>query len=149
MTLVTADATLAGVSRPTAEPAEPFAPGWPGVAARWTSSAKTGIGTAVSRDSRVWFTLSHGGRGQHGGGRRLQGFAGTTLRLETLAPCRRALEHGCVECRARTATRDTTLGVHVADLGTRDLRCGDHVHLTFYRPEAGRWEGIDFRVCIE
>jgi glucoamylase len=44
----------------TAEPAEMFAPGWPGLPARWTSSAKTGIGTAVSRDSRVWFTLSHG-----------------------------------------------------------------------------------------
>jgi glucoamylase len=37
-----------------------FAPGWPGMPARWTSSAKTGIGTAVNRDSRVWFTLSHG-----------------------------------------------------------------------------------------
>ena len=36
------------------------APGWPGIPARWTSSAKTGIGTSVSRDSRVWFTLSHG-----------------------------------------------------------------------------------------
>jgi glucoamylase len=35
-------------------------PGWPGIPARWTSSAKTGLGTAVSRDSRVWFTLSHG-----------------------------------------------------------------------------------------
>ena len=31
-----------------------FAPGWPGIPARWTSSAKTGVGTAVSRDSRVW-----------------------------------------------------------------------------------------------
>ena len=40
--------------------AEAFAPGWPGIAPRWTSSAKNGIGTAVSRDSRVWFTLSHG-----------------------------------------------------------------------------------------
>ena len=37
-----------------------FAPGWPGIPARWTSSAKSGVGTAVSRDSRVWFTLSHG-----------------------------------------------------------------------------------------
>src|SRR3954453_6334846 len=37
-----------------------FAPGWPGIRARWTSSAKSGLGTAVSRDSRVWFTLSHG-----------------------------------------------------------------------------------------
>lgn len=40
--------------------AETFAPGWPGTEPRWTSSAKSGIGTAVSRDSRVWFTLSHG-----------------------------------------------------------------------------------------
>jgi glucoamylase len=37
-----------------------LAPGWPGIPARWTSSVKTGLGTAVSRDSRVWFTLSHG-----------------------------------------------------------------------------------------
>lgn len=40
--------------------AETFAPGWPGSEPRWTSSAKSGIGTAVSRASRVWFTLSHG-----------------------------------------------------------------------------------------
>jgi glucoamylase len=39
---------------------ESIANGWPGIAPRWTSSAKSGIGTAVSRDSRVWFTLSHG-----------------------------------------------------------------------------------------
>ena len=37
-----------------------FAPGWPGSPARWTSSAKSGLGTSISRDSRVWFTLSHG-----------------------------------------------------------------------------------------
>ena len=43
-----------------AEPSEMFAPGWPGLPARWTSSAKNGVGTSVSRDSRVWFTLSHG-----------------------------------------------------------------------------------------
>ncbi|MFC7506335.1 hypothetical protein ACFQUX_01350 [Pantoea stewartii] len=36
------------------------APGKPGIEARWTSSAKSGIGTALSPDSRVWFTLSHG-----------------------------------------------------------------------------------------
>jgi glucoamylase len=36
------------------------APGGPGVSARWTSSAKTGVGTAISSKSRVWFTLSHG-----------------------------------------------------------------------------------------
>jgi len=36
------------------------APGHPGIAARWTSSAKSGVGTAPSTASRVWFTLSHG-----------------------------------------------------------------------------------------
>jgi Glucodextranase, domain N len=36
------------------------APGSPGMAPRWTSSAKSGIGTALSPVSRVWFTLSHG-----------------------------------------------------------------------------------------
>src|ERR1700681_4508731 len=39
---------------------ERFAPGWPGIPPRWTSSAKTGVGTALTRHSRVWFTLSHG-----------------------------------------------------------------------------------------
>ncbi len=36
------------------------APGWPGIEARWTSSAKSGVGTALGGGSRVWFTLSHG-----------------------------------------------------------------------------------------
>ncbi|MGK9168621.1 glucan 1,4-alpha-glucosidase [Inquilinus limosus] len=35
-------------------------PGAPGGPARWTSSAKSGVGTALSGTSRVWFTLSHG-----------------------------------------------------------------------------------------
>ena len=36
------------------------APGWPGIEPRWTSSAKSGVGTALSYRSHVWFTLSHG-----------------------------------------------------------------------------------------
>jgi glucoamylase len=36
------------------------APGWPGIPPRWTSSAKTGVGTALGATSRVWYTLSHG-----------------------------------------------------------------------------------------
>lgn len=36
------------------------APGSPGMPARWTSSAKTGVGTSFGPTSRVWFTLSHG-----------------------------------------------------------------------------------------
>ncbi|MCB0125973.1 MAG: hypothetical protein KDE58_27140, partial [Caldilineaceae bacterium] len=37
-----------------------IAPGWPGIPARWTSSAKSGVGAAHSPLSKVWFTVSHG-----------------------------------------------------------------------------------------
>ncbi len=36
------------------------APGWPGIAPRLTSSAKTGVGTAHDTQSPLWFTFSHG-----------------------------------------------------------------------------------------
>jgi glucoamylase len=36
------------------------APGAPGIPPRWTSSAKTGVGTALGGHGRVWFTISHG-----------------------------------------------------------------------------------------
>ena len=45
---------MAGMTHPTE------APGKPGIEPRWTTSAKTGLGTALSPLSRVWFTLSHG-----------------------------------------------------------------------------------------
>src|ERR1043166_2478721 len=37
-----------------------YAPGWPGIPPKWTSSAKSGVGTALNSASRGWFTLSHG-----------------------------------------------------------------------------------------
>ncbi|HZU45127.1 MAG TPA: glucan 1,4-alpha-glucosidase [Terriglobales bacterium] len=43
-----------------ADEVEKFAPGWPGIPPRWTSSAKSGLGTALRHSSRVWFTISHG-----------------------------------------------------------------------------------------
>lgn len=39
---------------------EKFAFGWPGIDARWTSSAKSGVGTAFGSASKVWYTISHG-----------------------------------------------------------------------------------------
>jgi glucoamylase len=36
------------------------APGSPGIPPRWTSSAKSGVGTALNQHSKVWFTISHG-----------------------------------------------------------------------------------------
>jgi glucoamylase len=41
-------------------PAQSFAFGAPGIEPRWTSSVKSGIGTAYHNASCVWFTLSHG-----------------------------------------------------------------------------------------
>ena len=76
--------------------------------------------------------------------------AGRTLRVETLAP---AIVHWSVDGWRTvhdTATRDTTLGVHVVDLEpTTRLRRGGRVDLTFYWPEADRWEGTDFVVCLD
>jgi len=37
-----------------------IAPGHPGIPPRWTSSAKSGVGTATTGLSHVWFTISHG-----------------------------------------------------------------------------------------
>ena len=44
----------------TSLPDSDFAPGWPGIPPRWTSSAKSGVGTALNSRGRVWFTISHG-----------------------------------------------------------------------------------------
>ena len=74
---------------------------------------------------------------------------GRTLRIETLVP---AVVHWSVDGWSTvhdTPTRDTTLGVHVVDLDTVHLGQGGRVDLTFYWPEAGRWEGTDFLVCVE
>ena len=47
------DVTQAGLARFPA-------PGGPGMEPRWTSSAKSGVGTALDGRSHVWFTVSHG-----------------------------------------------------------------------------------------
>jgi glucoamylase len=75
--------------------------------------------------------------------------AGRTLRVETHAP---AVVHWSVDGwrTARDATtRDTTLGVHVADLEGPPPVAGERLDLTFYWPESGRWEGVDFWVDVE
>lgn len=75
--------------------------------------------------------------------------AGRTLRIESLAP---AVVHWSLDGWRTvhdTPTRDTTLGVHVVDLETRHLGLGKRVDLTFYWPDDGRWEGVDFLICVE
>jgi len=75
--------------------------------------------------------------------------AGATLRIETLAP---AVVHWGVDCWHSvrdTATRDTTLGVHVVDLPTTRLQPGATLEFTFYWPEVDHWEGVDFGISVQ
>ncbi|HEY6162446.1 MAG TPA: glucan 1,4-alpha-glucosidase, partial [Bacteroidia bacterium] len=39
---------------------EKYAFGWPGIDARWTSSAKSGVGTSLSSASKVWYSINNG-----------------------------------------------------------------------------------------
>src|SRR6185369_1713826 len=39
---------------------EKFAFGWPGIDARWTTSAKSGVGTSLNPTSHVWYSINQG-----------------------------------------------------------------------------------------
>jgi glucoamylase len=74
--------------------------------------------------------------------------AGKTLRIEALAP---ALVHWSPDGWLTVhdiETRDSGLGVHVADLPTDSLSVGATVRFTFRWPLADRWEGVDFTVSV-
>jgi glucoamylase len=74
---------------------------------------------------------------------------GAALRIETLAS---AVVHWSIDgwwTVHDTPTRDTTLGVHIVDLPTTQLRVGAGVDLTFFWPDENRWEGVDFLVSVE
>jgi len=73
---------------------------------------------------------------------------GRTLRVETLAPATVRWSADGWRTVRDAATRDTGLGVHVADLPTGTLPPGSEIPFTFYWREAGRWEGTDFSVKI-
>ncbi|HKJ92340.1 MAG TPA: glycoside hydrolase family 15 protein, partial [Longimicrobiales bacterium] len=73
---------------------------------------------------------------------------GKRLRVETLAP---AVIHWSGDGWATavdTNTRDTGLGIHIADLPVDDLPAGARVTFTFRWPEAGHWEGTDYTVAV-
>jgi glucoamylase len=74
--------------------------------------------------------------------------AGRRLRIQTLAP---AVVHWSADDWTTvhdTPSRDTGLGEVVTDLPTESLAPGAAVVLTFRWPEAGRWEGRDFRIIV-
>src|SRR5688572_19951412 len=55
---LTSNIALGAGTLNSSEHTVPF--GAPGIAPRWTSSAKEGLGTAYHTSCRLWFTLSHG-----------------------------------------------------------------------------------------
>ncbi len=74
--------------------------------------------------------------------------AGKMLRIETLVP---SMIHWTTDdwnTAQDETTQDTGLGIHFADLATKELSCGNQVKFTFYWPEAEHWEGTDFMVRI-
>ena len=75
--------------------------------------------------------------------------AGKTLRVETLVSAVVHWSSDGWETVRDIDTRDTTLGVHVADLATTDLPTGGRIDFTFYWTDADRWEGVDFVVFVE
>jgi glucoamylase len=73
--------------------------------------------------------------------------AGRDLRVEVLEPAAVRWTIDGWETVAEGLTRDTGLGIHVADLPTRSLEIGAKVVFTFHW--ADRWEGTDYRVEVK
>jgi glucoamylase len=73
---------------------------------------------------------------------------GQILRIETLEP---AIVHWSADdwrTVLDSETRDTGLGIHVADLPTDALAQGDLVRFTFRWTRVDRWEGVDFAIAV-
>jgi glucoamylase len=74
--------------------------------------------------------------------------AGKTLRLHTLSPAQVRWSTDNWQTHHDSATSDTGLGIHVADLPTKDLPGDCSVEFTFYWPGANRWEGTNYSVTL-
>jgi glucoamylase len=74
---------------------------------------------------------------------------GKRLRLVLLAPAQVRWTADGWRTAGDMATRDTGLGVHVADLTTDSLPAGATVTFTFFWTDANTWEGTNFDVDVE
>jgi len=74
--------------------------------------------------------------------------AGSTLRLEVLAPATVHWTADDWQTRHDIETEDTQLGVHLADIATAELPAGAEVKFTFYWPDQSRWEGSDYAIKV-
>jgi len=73
---------------------------------------------------------------------------GCVLRIETRARARVRWTRDDWATFEDVNTRDTGIGLFMADLPTRDLEPGARVVFTFFWPESGSWENCNFEVAI-
>jgi glucoamylase len=74
--------------------------------------------------------------------------AGHILRIETEAPARIRWSADGWKTAENTDSRDTDIGMYVADLPIRSLAAGARIVFTIYWLDAGNWEGKDFSVGV-
>ena len=74
---------------------------------------------------------------------------GKILRIELLARARVRWSSDGWQTVHEADTRDTGLGLHIADLPTAALPSGSEAGFTFYWTDADRWEDANFSVSIE
>ncbi|MGD8579903.1 MAG: glucan 1,4-alpha-glucosidase [Lysobacterales bacterium] len=73
---------------------------------------------------------------------------GQCLRIELR---KKAVVHWSIDGWAQVRdlpTRDTGLGIHLADLPCRELAAGVRIDFTFYWSDEDRWEGRDYSVAV-
>jgi glucoamylase len=75
--------------------------------------------------------------------------AGKRLRIAVLAPATVHWSFDHWQQAADTETRDTGLGVFVADLPTHQLPVDSEIVFTFFWPQGKRWEGENFSLLVE
>ena len=73
---------------------------------------------------------------------------GQALRIETMAPAQIHWSQDNWTTKQDIKTKDTGLGIYVADLPTGNIPEGKEVIFTFYWPETDRWEGTDFSIRV-
>jgi glucoamylase len=74
---------------------------------------------------------------------------GKRFRLSLIAPARVHWSFDGWKTTADTMTRDTGLGIHVADLPSEQLAVGQEIVFTFFWGDEQRWEEHNYSVLVE
>jgi len=73
---------------------------------------------------------------------------GQALRIETMAPAVVHWSGDDWKTTQEVKTKDTGLGIYVADLPTQKIPEGTEIKFTFFWPETDHWEGADFSIRV-